>query len=82
METEEKERITTLDRIAPGEKGVLLALPENFAARGRLTGMGFCKGEAIECVLVSPPGDPRAYLIRGAVIALRQSDAGKIRVRL
>ena len=29
---------------------------------------------------VSPAGDPAAYLIRGAVIALRRKDAGGVRL--
>ena len=30
------------------------------------------------CTAVSPAGDPAAYLIRGAVIALRGRDAGGV----
>ena len=32
------------------------------------------------CVAASPAGDPSAYLIRGAVVALRARDAAGIRV--
>jgi len=34
----------------------------------------------VEALQKSPSGDPTAYFIRGAVIALRSEDAGKILV--
>ena len=33
------------------------------------------RGTRVTCVLKSPAGDPCAYLIRGALIALRRADA-------
>ena len=41
----------------------------------RLTDLGLVRGTRVTCVLRSPAGDPRAYLIRGALIALRRADA-------
>ena len=35
-------------------------------------------GTRVTCTAVSPAGDPAAYLIRGAVIALRGRDAGGV----
>jgi ferrous iron transport protein A len=32
----------------------------------------------VECVGESPAGDPKAFLIRGAVIALRSEDSKKV----
>ena len=78
MKKTETERNATLDRICVGQRAVIYG----DAAQGRLSLLGFCDGEYIECVLAAPLGDPRAYLIRGAVIALRRSDAEKIEVRL
>lgn len=43
--------------------------------------LGLMEGTSITCVHQSPSGDPRAYLIRGAVIALRNEDASQISVR-
>ncbi|MDD4546064.1 MAG: FeoA family protein, partial [Oscillospiraceae bacterium] len=34
----------------------------------------------VECLQMSPGGDPIAYLIRGAVIALRSEDSSNIQV--
>ena len=49
--------------------------------RRRLRDMGLIEGTKVQCVLISPPKDPKAYLIRGAVIALRNEDASKISVK-
>ena len=49
--------------------------------RRRLKDIGLIEGTKVRCVLISPQKDPKAYLIRGAVIALRNSDASKIYVK-
>lgn len=41
----------------------------------RLLDIGVINGTNVECVLKSPSNDPKAYLIRGAVIAIRNEDA-------
>lgn len=46
----------------------------------RLLDIGLVQNTAVECVGVSPSGDPTAYLIRGAVIALRNEDGRHIHV--
>ena len=46
----------------------------------RLRELGLLEGECVTCVGVSPLGDPRAYRICGAVIALRNADAGAVEV--
>lgn len=43
--------------------------------RRRLQDLGMVPGAFVECVGISPLGDPAAYRIRGAVIALRRRDA-------
>lgn len=50
------------------------------AMRRRLMDMGLIPGTRVTCVVASPAGDPSAYLIRGAVVALRGRDAAGIRV--
>ena len=50
------------------------------AMRRRLMDMGLIPGTRVTCVAASPAGDPSAYLIRGAVVALRGRDAEGIRV--
>ena len=65
----------TLDMIAVGEEARIDRLTRSCSAKGRLTDLGFRKGETVECVMASPLGDPRAYRIRGMTVALRNSDA-------
>ena len=48
--------------------------------RRRLLDMGLIEGTRISCLQKSPAGDPVAYLIRGAVIALRSEDSSQILV--
>ena len=40
--------------------------------------IGLIDGTRVECLRKASCGDPVAYLIRGAVIALRNEDAKKI----
>lgn len=59
----------------PGEDGRVFSLSEKSSIRGRLRDLGLIKGTRVECIMKSPLGDPTAYLIRGALIALRRDDA-------
>ena len=44
----------------------------------RLSDIGLTEGTRVLCTMKSPLGDPSAYLIRGAVIALRREDAAVV----
>lgn len=46
----------------------------------RLLDIGFTEGTRVRCLYAAPAGDPRAYLVRGAVIALRCEDAARVRM--
>ena len=46
--------------------------------RRRLMDLGFVEGTKIRCVGISPFGDPKAFLIRGTVIALRKEDSSAV----
>ena len=54
---------------------------EECAARKRLEGLGIIEGARISRLFSAPCGDPRAYSVRGAVAAIRNSDAEHIIVR-
>lgn len=69
----------TLDRIPVGEAVTVAYLGES-GIRRRLTDIGLVRGAETVCIGESPLGDPRAYLIDGAVIALRRSDCSAISV--
>lgn len=49
--------------------------------RQHLYTLGFTDGAKIQCVLMAPCGDPVAFRVRGAVIALRRSQLAGITVR-
>lgn len=70
----------TLNMLPIGEKGNVCSLPEKPELRRRLMALGLVEGTGITAVNAAPSGDPRAYYFRGALIALRQSDASEIRL--
>ena len=72
--------IVRLDQIAPGESATVYALQNEGSIRRRLSDIGLIEETPIRCVGRSPLGDPTAYLIRGAVIAIRREDARQILV--
>lgn len=44
----------------------------------RLLDLGLTEGTWVTCVQKAPSGDPSAYAIRGAVVALRRTDADQV----
>ena len=64
----------TLDLVAPGERVIVKRLNTNGDMRRRFLDLGLIENTPIECIGKSPGGDPAAYLIRGAVIAIRAKD--------
>lgn len=63
-----------------GEKAQVVALWHPGGLRRRLLDIGLIGGTEVECLGKSPLGDPAAYLIRGAVIAIRAADAGMVEI--
>ena len=49
--------------------------------RRRLLDIGLIGETDIECIGKSPSGDPKAFLIRGAVIAIRSEDCKDILIK-
>lgn len=71
----------TLCELQVGEALTVEAVGGDAAMKRRLEDLGVVPETQILCWLESPLGDPRAYRIRGAVIALRKADAMHIRGR-
>lgn len=69
-----------LNDICPGQHARVCALCAEGAMRRRLLDIGLIENTEVTCVGRSPSGDPAAFLIRGAVIALRRADCKKILV--
>ena len=74
-------RVTALSDLRPGEQARVISLRPDAAISGRLCTLGLVEGTMVTCLLKSPLGEPTAYLIRGAVIALRCEDAACVTVR-
>lgn len=69
-----KEQLSLQD-LEIGESLQVISVGGEDTMARRLEDLGVVEGTRIVCLGASPLGDPRAYLIRGAVIALRASDA-------
>lgn len=69
-----------LSELHTGESALVRTLHPEPAMRRRLGDLGLTAGTRVECVQQSLWGDPTAYLIRGAVIALRADDAVQVLV--
>jgi DtxR family Mn-dependent transcriptional regulator len=77
------ERVTRLTMLKPGERAAIVGLSP--ACRGhernRLLDLGVVPGSDIEVDMASPSGNPVAYVIRGASIALRTDQAERILIK-
>lgn len=70
----------TLSDLSPGERAVVRNLQTDAALYRRLLDIGLTPGTKVVCIGKSPCGDPAAYMIRGAVIAIRGADGKQIAV--
>ncbi len=71
-----------MNNMKKGETGTVISqnAPDNI--RRRLQDIGIVEGAKIQCVLKSPLGDPKAYRVRGAVVAIRAKDSSDIIIEL
>lgn len=69
-----------LSHLKVGEKGKILGISKSLRGqqRRRLMDLGIVPGTEVEAEMVSVSGDPVAYRIRGASIALRKNQTDKI----
>lgn len=68
--------------MATGEKAVVSGVYSQGSIRRRLQDIGVIEGTEVECLMRSPLGDPTAYLVKGAVIALRREQAKEVDVQV
>jgi len=71
-----------LNYLPTGSTAKVKELTSNGMLRRRMLDLGLVSDTSIEVLQKSPSGDPTAYCFRGAVIALREEEAGKILVEL
>ena len=72
----------SLPALQPGQRARVCALLNEGSIRRRLLDIGLIENTVVECLGKSPAGDPGAYLIRGAVIAIRAEDGRKILIEI
>jgi DtxR family Mn-dependent transcriptional regulator len=72
--------VMRLTALPPGSAGRVVTLRSRGLARRRLLDLGVTPGAVIERVFTSPFGEPTAYRVRGALIALRTEQAGQIEI--
>ena len=71
---------TCLTQLKQGQRAKVKSLLATGSMRRRLQEIGLIEGTQVECLQKSPAGDQVAYLIRGAVIALRAEDSATVLV--
>ncbi|MHB8125682.1 MAG: FeoA family protein [Desulfitobacteriaceae bacterium] len=72
------EEFIPLNFLPLGKKGKVKVLTSDGSIRRRMLDLGLISDTVVEALQKSPSGDPIAYHIRGAVIALRSEEALKI----
>lgn len=75
-----KQQEKTLNELPLNTKGKIERLNCQGNIKRRLLDLGFVKGASIIPVLISPSQDPRAFSIRGTLIAIRKEDANLITI--
>ena len=77
------EQIQRLVRLEEGEVAEVVGLSPSCRGpmRRRLMDLGFVRGSSISIDMRSPLGNPTAYIVRGAVIALREDQARYILIQ-
>lgn len=73
--------VAALSALPPGTAARVVQLNTPGDMRRRLLDMGLVEGARVESLFAGPSGDPVAYLVKGAVVALRAEDARTVLVR-
>ena len=76
--TIKKNIYTSLKDVELGKSCRVTSLDVEGILRRRFLDLGLINGTIVKALNKSPSGDTIAYLIRGAVIAIRSEDASKI----
>lgn len=65
-----------------GECGIVDKVENTGTIKRRLLDIGLVPGSKVECIMKSPLGNPIAYMIKGAMIAIRKEDSDKISINV
>ena len=75
-------RKVTLSSLEEGEKGRVHCFGDMLCIRDRLRSLGLVEGAETMCLHKGASGSISAYLICGAVIAIRREDAAKVIIEI
>lgn len=75
-------KLMPLHLLPIGGIGRIFNLTAAESTRRRMLDLGFIRNTLVEALQRSPSGDPTAYQVRGAVIALRSEEAANIIVEI
>lgn len=75
-----EEKLIRLNELPIGRKAKVKKLLSEGAVRRRMLDLGLIYDTVVEALQKSPSNDPIAYLIRGAVIAIRFEESSNILV--
>jgi len=73
--------LVPLSEITEQEEAMVVSIRCDKAMRARLNDLGLLEGSCVRCLYPSAFGDPRAYLVRGATLGIRNQDAARILCR-
>lgn len=76
----ENTKIINLSQLPLNQNGKIEKINCDESIKRRLLDLGLVKGTNIVPVLISPSGDPRAFSVRGSIIAIRKEDTENIKV--
>ena len=71
-----------LNELILGDEAVITCVMANENIKKRFLDIGLVRGSKVKVVLISPLKDMVAYLIKGAVIAVRKDDTKDILVKV
>ncbi len=74
--------LVRMNTINPGQSAIVKKINAEENMQRRFLDIGLIDDTKIECIGRSPSGDPSAYLIRGAVIAIRGENCSDIMLQL
>lgn len=69
------EAAPTLDRLARGQRAVIVQIGGERGLRRRLLAMGLVPGETVTLTAVAPLGDPLELTVKGYRLSLRRDEA-------
>lgn len=72
------QKLIPLCRIGVGRCAKVKRIDVRGSMRRRFLDIGLVEDATVECVGRSPSGDPSAYRIRGAIVAIREEDCSGV----